>query len=182
MQYFFVAAIGTTLAYFTSSILFDNQFNLGNYNIVTQEVFNAPNDWSPGDITEKTIISTNNGTIDAAVRISMTEVWTDSNDDEIDSSDIPNDAVILNFTTPSRWTKVGNYYYYNYILKSGESTTSLIDSVTLNPNLNESTCVEENGVQTCTSNIQGLYGAHYTLTFTIETVQYDKYQEVWNTN
>ena len=179
---FLVVVIGVTFAYFNSNAIFENQFNLGNYNVVTQEIFTSPDDWSPGDTTPKTLIATNNGTITAAVRVSMEEEWTDSNDDEIDSSLIPNNAVILNYTSPSQWTKVGDYYYYNYSLGAGESTTSLIESVTLNPVLNNVTCVEENGVQTCTSNIQGLAGAHYTLTFTIETIQYDKYEEVWGVN
>ena len=179
---FLVAVIGGTLAYFNSSAIFENQFNLGNYNIVTQEVFTSPSNWSPGDTTPKTITATNNGTINAAVRVKYEEAWTDSNEDEI--SNIPNDAVTINFTTPSKWTynSTDGYYYYNYYLKSGESTSTLTDSVTLNANLNNSSCIEENGVQTCTSNVQGLAGATYTLTFTIETVQYDKYQEVWETN
>ena len=176
-----IGMVSGTLAYFNSSAIFENQFNLGNYNVVTQEVFTSPSNWSPGDTTPKTITATNNGAINAAVRVKIEEAWTDSNGDEI--SNIPNDAVTLNFTTPSRWTydSSDGYYYYNYYLKSGEATTSLIDSVTLNSNLNEANCVEENGVQTCTSDIQGLAGATYTLTFTIETCQYDKYQEVWDT-
>ena len=176
-----IAVVGVTFAYFNSSAIFENQFNLGNYNVVTQEVFTSPSDWAPGDVTPKTLIARNNGTINAAVRVKYEEEWTDSNGDEI--SNIPNDAVILNFTTPSNWTydSSDGYYYYNYYLKAGQTTTSLTDSVTLNSNLNEANCVEENGVQTCTSDIQGLAGATYTLTFTIETCQYDQYQSVWNT-
>ena len=177
-----IAVVGVTFAYFDSSATFENQFNIGNYNVVTQEVFTSPSDWSPGDTTPKTLIARNNGTINAAVRVKYEEAWTDLNGDEINN--IPNDAVILNFTTPSKWTYDANdgYYYYNYYLKSGEATTSLIDSVTLNSNLNSASCVEENGVQTCTSDTQGLAGATYTLTFTIETIQYDKYESIWNTN
>ena len=179
---FVVVAVGVTFAYFNSSAIFENQFNLGNYNIVTQEVFTSPSDWSPGDTTTKTLIARNNGTIPAAVRVKYEEEWTDSNGDEI--SNVPNNAVILNYTTPSSWTynSGDGYYYYNYSLDAGGQTTSLIDSVTLNSNLNNTSCVEENGVQTCTSDAQGLAGATYTLTFTIETCQYDKYQEVWNVN
>ena len=177
-----VIVVGVTFAYFTSSATFNNQFNLGNYSITTQEVFESPDNWAPGDTTPKTITATNNGTIDAAVRVSFTEAWTDENGDSVDSSNIPNDAVTINFTTPSDWTENNGYYYYNYILKPRNTTSSLIESVTLNPNLNNSNCTESNGVKTCTSNLQGLAGYHYTLTFTIETVQYDQYQSVWNTN
>ena len=176
-----IAVVGVTFAYFNSSAIFENQFNLGNYNIVTQEVFTSPSNWSPGDTTPKTITATNNGTINASVRVKIEEAWTDSNGDEI--SNIPNDAVTINFKNPSRWVynSTDGYYYYSYYLKPGEATSTLTDSVTLNSNLNNSSCVEENGSKTCTSNVQGLAGATYTLTFTIETVQYDKYQEVWDT-
>jgi len=176
-----VAVIGGTFAYFNSSATFDNQFSIGDYNVISKEVFTSPSNWSPGDTTPKTITAKNEGTVNAAVRIKYEEAWTDSNGDEINT--IPNDAVILNFTTPSNWTKndTDGYYYYNYYLKSGEETSSLIESVTLNSNLNNSTCVEEDGTQICTNNVQGLAGTTYTLTFTIETVQYDKYQEAWNT-
>ena len=177
-----IVVIGVTFAYFNSNATFQNRFNLGNYNVVTQEVFTSPDNWSPGDTIPKTLIATNNGSIDAAVRVSYIESWTDENGDEVDISDIPNNAVTIDFITPSQWTEDDGYYYYNYILKPGESTSSLIESVTLNPSLNDSSCVEENGVQTCTSNIQGLSGYHYTLTFTIETVQYDQYQTVWGTD
>ena len=176
-----ILVVGATIAYFNSSTSFNNQFNIGDYNVVVREIFTSPSNWAPGDTTEKKIFAKNEGTVDAAVRIKYEETWTDSNGDEITT--IPNDAVILNFTTPSNWTKndTDGYYYYNYYLKSGEETTSFIDSVTLNSDLNNTNCVEENGTKTCTSNVQGLAGATYTLTFTIETVQYDKYQEVWNT-
>ena len=177
-----VVVIGATFAYFTSSATFNNQFNLGNYNITTQEVFTSPDNWSPGDTTPKTLTATNNGTIDAAVRVSYTEEWTDDNGDSVDSSNVPIDAVIINFKSPSDWTESNGYYYYNYILKAGDTTSSLIESVALNSNLNNTSCTESNGVQTCTSNLQGLAGYHYTLTFTIETVQYDQYESVWNTN
>ena len=176
-----ILVVGATIAYFNSSTSFNNQFNIGDYNVVVREIFTSPSNWAPGDTTEKKIFAKNEGTVDAAVRIKYEETWTDSNGDEITT--IPNDAVILNFTTPSNWTKndTDGYYYYNYYLKSGEETTSFIDSVTLNSDLNNTNCVEENGTKTCTSDVQGLAGATYTLTLTIETVQYDRYQEVWNT-
>jgi predicted ribosomally synthesized peptide with SipW-like signal peptide len=177
-----VVVVGATFAYFTSSATFNNQFNLGNYSITTQEVFTSPDNWAPGDTTPKILTATNNGSIDAAVRVSYTEEWTDDNGDPVDSSNIPNDAVTINFTTPSDWTESNGYYYYNYILKAGNTTSSLIESVSLNSNLNNSNCTESNGVKTCTSNLQGLAGYHYTLTFTIETVQYDQYRSAWNTN
>ena len=177
-----IIVVGVTFAYFNTISTFVNRFDLGDYVVTTTEVFESPDNWAPGDTTPKTLVTTNEGTINAAVRVSISESWTDSDGQVVDSNDIPADAVIINFTTPSKWTKVGDYYYYNYYLKAGESTTSLTDSVTLNSNLGTTNCVEENGVESCTANIDGLAGYHYTLTFTIQTAQYDKYKEIWNTN
>ena len=176
-------AVGATFAYFTTTGTFTNLFNLGNYSIVTEEVFESPDDWSPGDTTPKTITTTNAGTINAAVRVKYIDAWYNENDQQILNSGIPNNAVIINFKTPSNWTynSTDGYYYYNYYLKPGESTTSLIESVTLNSSLGEATCTEVNDTKSCRTNIQGLAGFKYKLTFTIETVQYDHYESVWNT-
>jgi len=175
---FLIVIIGVTFAYFSTNAVIENNFSLGNYNIVTHEVFTSPDEWSPGDTTEKVLTVKNEGTITAAVRISYVDGWTDAADEPI--SNVPSDATIINFTTPSDWTKVGDYYYYNTALNPNDETTSLIQSVTLNPSLGTTECEEVNGVEECTSNVQGLAGAHYTLDFTVETVQYDKYKETWN--
>ena len=56
------------------------------------------------------------------------------------------------------WTKVGDYYYYNYKLAPGESTTSFLESVTFNSKTKlDDTCVttEENGVKTLTCSSSG---------------------------
>ncbi|MBQ9319027.1 MAG: hypothetical protein IJR82_05290, partial [Bacilli bacterium] len=96
-------------------------------------------------------------------------------------------AAIINFTNNSDWTKVGDYYYYNYRLAPGQTTDSIIESVTFNAltKLGD-TCItsSENGIKTITCNSSGEDYDHatYKLTVNIETVQYNKYQEAWNTN
>ena len=172
--------IGITFAYFTTTSIYDNLFGVVDYNVITQEVFESPDDWAPGDTIPRSLTAKNDGGVAAAVRVKYTEVWKDENNQAI--SNVPNDAVIINFTTPSDWTKYGDYYYYNYSLNPNAITSSLITGVTLNPNLDTPNCVEANGVESCTSDVQGLEGDKYYLTFTIETVQYDKYQSVWNTD
>ena len=177
-----VIAIGVTFAVFNTQYSFTNKFDLGDYVVTTTEVFQSPDNWSPGDTIPKTLVTTNEGTISAAVRVSINESWTDADGNAVDINDIPNDAVTINFASSDHWIKNGDYYYYKYSLKAGDSTTTLTDSVTLNPELGSTNCVEDNGVESCTSSIGGIEGYHYTLTFTIQTAQYDKYQEIWNTD
>ena len=177
-----VLLIGATIAYFQSSASFDNIFNTGTYKVVTTEVFESPDNWKPGEEIPKTITTRNEGTIDAAVRVSFTEKWEDSEGNDITLS-IPSDAVTINLDNQDDWTKQGNYYYYNYPLKPNKETTSFIKSVTLNAQLGSGDDVE------CTPTADGksvtceatdpLYGAKYTLTLTKETVQYDKYSTIW---
>lgn len=173
------ALVGLTFAYFQSSASFENVFNTGTYKVVTTEVFESPDNWKPGEEIPKTITTKNEGTIDAAVRVSYTEQWLDENDQDI-TSQITAGTAIINLDNTGDWTKEGNYYYYNYILKPTESTSSFMKSVTLNPDLNGVTCTGEGLTRTCESTNPAT-GAKYILTLTKETVQADKYDTIWNT-
>ena len=178
-----VVFIGATIAYFQSSASFDNIFNTGTYKVVTTESFESPDNWKPGEEIPKTITTKNEGTIDAAVRVSYTEKWEDSEGNDI-TSQVASGTAIINLDNTSEWTKEGNYYYYNYILKPNETTSSFMKSVTLNSNIgNDVTCTasQDGLTKTCESSNPAL-GAKYTLTITKETVQADKYKDVWNTN
>ena len=178
-----VVLVGVTIAYFTSSASFENIFNTGTYKVVTTEVFESPDNWAPGQEIPKTITTTNEGTIPAAVRVSYTEQWLDSEDVDI-TDQVDNGTAIINLDNTSDWTKEGNYYYYNYILEPDQTTTSFIRSVTLNPELGEDlTCTtsQDGLTKTCEATNPAL-GAKYILTITKETVQADKYKEIWNTS
>ena len=180
-----VVAVGTTFAYYTSSAVFTNIFNTGTYRVVTTEVFESPSNWAPGEEIPKTITSTNEGTIPAAVRVSFTEQWLDKNNQDITST-ISSGVVTINLDHTNYWIKEGNYYYYKYILDPGQTTKSFIKSVTLNPQIGSG-----NGEMQCTTSQDGLtqdcvatnsaLGAKYVLTITKETVQADEYETVWNT-
>lgn len=175
-----VVVVGATIAYYTSSTSFENVFNTGLYKVVVTEEFVSPDNWAPGETIPKTVTSTNEGTVPAAVRISYTEVWEDENENDITSQITPNPAII-NFDNTNDWTLSNGYYYYNYILNPEDVTSSFISGVTLDPNLNSVTCTGTGNTRTCEATNQAT-GATYKLTLTIETVQADKYQEVWGTN
>ena len=183
---FLVIFVGATFAYFQSNSTFVNIFNTGTYRIVTTEVFESPSNWVPGQEIPKTITSTNEGTIPAAVRVSYTEQWLDSNNQDITNS-ITSGTAIINLDNTSSWIQEGNYYYYKYILNPQDTTRSFIKSVTLNPQIGSG-----NGEMQCTTSQDGLtqecvatnsaLGAKYVLTITKETIQADKYESIWNTN
>ena len=193
-----VGLVGLTIAYFSNTDTIDNLFSTKEYATTYTEEFVSPDNWLPGDTTTKTIVATNTGQIDQAVRISLTEEWKSKNGDTlsglIDSNGILTDeeensdkAAIINFSDNNDWTYDNGYYYYNYKLSPTESTSSLMDSVTFNPKVTlGDTCTEtnNNGLKTitCSSSGDDYDNATYTLTLTIETVQYNKYNEAWNTN
>ena len=177
-----VVVIGATFAYFQSTATFQNLFTAGIYKVVTTEVFESPTNWAPGEEITKTITSTNEGTIPAAVRVSLTEEWLDANNQDI-TSQITDGTVIINYDNTNDWVKEGNHYYYKYILNPTETTTTFIKSVTLNANINDVQCTtsQDGKTQSCEANNPAL-GAKYKLIITKETVQADKYKEVWHTN
>ncbi|MBQ9318948.1 MAG: hypothetical protein IJR82_04890, partial [Bacilli bacterium] len=97
----------------------------------------------------------------------------------------------IHFINDDDWTKVEAdgevYYYYNYKLEPNKKTSKLLDKVTFNPDTNlDDTCIttREGDVTTrvCNSGETGYDGATYTLICTVETVQYNKYTSVWNTD
>ena len=182
--------IGGTIAYYTTSDTFNNEFNTLTYDIETQENFVSPENWTPGTTTPKTVIATNKGTTPAAVRIKLTPSWVDKDGNPLplkDSDD--NDAAIINFATnyENKWVYHDGYYYYKRALNENQSTTSLLKSVTFNPDVNidiQQNCVRDNETHktTCSITSSGYPGGIFTLEVKIETCQYDQYKGIWNTN
>ena len=185
-----IGVVGLTIAYFTNTTTIENEFSTNPYGTTVTEEFVSPTNWLPGTQTDKTLIVTNSGSVDEAVRVSYTENWTSANSNT--EGDLPltqngNRAALIHFTNTNDWTKVGDYYYYNYKLAPSESTSELLDYVTFNPAItNDADCetTANNGTTTitCNSSGDGYDGATYKLTFTIQTVQYDKYNEAWGLN
>lgn len=197
-----ICLIGVTIAYFSNETSLNNEFKTKEYGTVVTETFTSPDNWLPGDTTTKTVVAENTGEVDEAVRISLTESWKTKNNgtlngwihpdgtksDHESASELENDerVAVINLANPSDWTKVGDYYYYNYKLAPNDTTTFL-ESVTFNSKTKlDDTCTEgeNNGVKTITCNSSGndYDNATYTLTINIETVQYNKYNEAWNLN
>ena len=190
-----IGVVGITIAYFSNTTSIDNLFSTKEYGSTIEEVFTSPSNWLPGTTTDKEITVTNSGLVDEAVRISYSEKWIakdgtilsgliDSNGNLTDNTENSEHAAIINFSDNDDWTDSNGYYYYNYKLSPNETTSSLIDSVTFNSKTkNSSNCITNtnNGTKTitCNSTQSGYDGATYTLSFNIETVQYDKYKGTW---
>ena len=162
--------IGGTIAYFTSEATFDNVFTTAVYKTKSTEVFNAPDNWLPGDTVTKTVTTTNEGTIPVAVRVSTSEKWTldDANHTEItmphtfdmgttettdDVRYTDRDLVTLNYNASkgTKWlessdTSDKHLYYYKKLAAGASTETSFLDSVTLNANVATDTQCTTNGV------------------------------------
>ena len=199
-----IGIVGLTIAYFANSTSVENTFTTKEYGTTYTESFVSPENWLPGDTTEKTLVATNTGEVDEAVRISLSETWTPNNSNatltgwihadgtksnHTTENELATDvrAAVINFTENSDWTKVGDYYYYNYKLAPGESTTTFLESVTFNSKTKlDDTCETtiDGGVRTISCNSSGddYDHAKYKLTINIETVQYNKYNDAWNLN
>ena len=199
-----VGLIGLTIAYFSNSTTINNEFITEEYGTTYTQEFVSPDNWLPGDISSNNLDVENIGDLDVAVRISYTEEWIPNNSNETltgwihadgtksnhtTEQELANDvrAALINFANEDDWTKVGDYYYYNYKLAKDYKTSSFIESVTFNPitKLGD-TCTEtqtETGkTVTCNSSGADYDHATYKLTITIETVQYNRYNEAWNLN
>ena len=188
-----VGIVGVTIAYFSNTTSINNLFSTKEYGTTVTEEFVSPDNWLPGTTTDKKINVTNSGKVDEAVRISYTEKWVakdgtilsgliDSNGNLTNNTENSEHAAIINFSDNGDWNYSNGYYYYNYKLSPNNTTSTLIDSVTFNSKVkNSSNCttIDNNGTKTitCNSTNNGYDGAIYTLTFKVETIQYDKYKE-----
>ena len=182
-----LAVIGGTLAYFTTTTTINDIFKTAIYQNEITEVFEAPENWTPGTTTDKTVKVTNTGSIDMAVRVSYTEKWITSNNKELSLKDENGEvASIINFNDD--WTKDEDGYYYfgskenKTVLKPGETSTSFMSGVTFNPNIVSSlseTVSQDGKTVTYTSTGNGYDNAQYILVVKLDTIQYDQADNIW---
>ena len=68
-----IGLVGLTIAYFANSTSVDNVFTTQPYGTTVTEEFTSPSNWLPGEEVDKTIVATNTGNVDEAVKISLSE-------------------------------------------------------------------------------------------------------------
>ena len=94
---------------------------------------------------------------------------------------MPSGTVIINYTNQNEWILHDGYYYYYDTLKPGDTTSTFIESVTLNPNIGDISCTGTGEEKVCESTSSST-GNKYRLSVKVETAQANKYKEVWNTD
>lgn len=123
-----VGALGSGAA-FTSAYLISgdkevNSFNATKVDMGIEEDYNKPSNPQPGDVISKKPRAVNNSSIDVYVRMRA----------EVSNADLL-EPIVAN----SGWTlKSDGFYYYNKVLKPGEKTNNLFESVTIKKN-----CIKE---------------------------------------
>ncbi len=187
-----VGVLGGTIAYFTSSATFNNQFNTKPYSTKVTETFESPDNWTPGSVTDKKVNVQNTGEVEIAVRVKLQGSWDRGLNGKVGEMDGQEDAAILNFASDyqTNWKKGSDgWYYYQQKLGQNATTTDLLESVKFNEKaVNTADCTDEGTVgqgessHTCTSAGTGYDGAKYTLVVTVETLQADAVQTVWGTD
>ncbi|MBP5633375.1 BspA family leucine-rich repeat surface protein [Candidatus Saccharibacteria bacterium] len=179
-----VAALGVTIAYNHDSSTLANEFRLGAYEVTTSEVFVSPNNWQPGDETEKTLTVSNNSDEDIMVRVKYKGVWRNA----ADTRNLPpeKDGVELAqivLQNQSDWELKGDgYYYYKNALAPNSATSSLFQKVVLNPDANfgvDNVCTSTSTGTVCEKPANIYEGAKYHLKITAESVQADAADEAW---
>lgn len=151
-----LAAVGGTWAYFSQTAAITNPFNTGKYGGSVIEHFNPSDgdDWQPGATVDKEVIAQNTGDQPLLVRVKMAETWSrnemagtlpniTSADgeaflvvDQVDAEDgntVGDQTVVhKNFADNSKWEEgEDGYWYYKGQLAPGASTEALLESVTL---------------------------------------------------
>lgn len=118
-----MGVVGGTVAYLvTNTTPVVNTFEPGYVKCVINEDFND------GDTVKENVTVTNTGNVDAFIRAAIIVTWNSGNDivATVPENDI--DYKITGLENNTKWTKVGDYYYYNEKVSPGETTSNLFDS------------------------------------------------------
>lgn len=179
--------VGISFAYFSSTTSFVNEFQTLEYGTSVIQNIVSPDNWIPGSTIDKYLKVTNTGNVDAAVKVSYTEKWLSKKGDELPLTQENQPLVQVHWINTDDWIQDGNTYYYKYKLVHGQETSKLFDYIIFNPSTStDLSCVTRTEgdltIRTCGTSEDSYDGATYTITFTIDTVQYNKYTEAWNTD
>ncbi len=179
-----VGIVGGTIAYFSGVANFENVFQSQTFKTVATETFDAPENWTPGTITPKTIEVKNEGKVPVVVRVTeVSKEWAKSDGTKINEPDGAEKGAIIHYSNTDKWKKLtgnDNVYYYYEVLNQNAIAPSYIESVEYNErvssNSDGSVCTEttgENNKKIITCEAKDYAGATYKLTLKVETVQAD---------
>lgn len=143
--------VGGTFAVNHDFSIFENQFQLATDTAEFVDTFDSPDEWTPCEETPKTAIATNKNDTPRYVRMKIDDYWRLKNsqisDDDHTTSELDktwtddqsrvHSYAEINFQNEEDWAHAqdGWYYFRNPIAKD-ESTSSLLESVTFNCEVN----------------------------------------------
>ena len=126
-------AVGGTIAYNSNLAFFNNLFHL-KYGETKSIDITPPDNWKRCDTAPKEVTTTNDSTFNIRVRLRYDEFWRDSADENYLPLTHDGEAVaVVNLQNEDDWED-GNdgWMYWKGELAPGESTRSLLQSVTYN--------------------------------------------------
>ena len=146
-----LAMVVGTLAYFSKTMSIDNPFSTKKYGGETVEKFTPENNWEPGGQVTKEVQAKNTGDYDLWVRVKFDEKW-ERDGNVIEGTKLSSTDATKFFPTSANasaeggssvykhlvgvekgeWEKGDDgYFYYKTTLKKDQSTSLLLDYVTL---------------------------------------------------
>lgn len=146
-----LAIVGCTWAYYSNSSSIDNQLSTKAYGSTITETFTPRDDWQPGQKVDKVFAVKNTGGSDLVVRVKMDEAWARSSanfktlssttakngiftvnqEDETDGLVDADATVVAKELNATGWVFHDGYWYYNAVLTAGDTTSALLNSITL---------------------------------------------------
>ena len=126
----------TVVALWQSNFSVENRFPIEHLDVSIEEEFNPPENWDGSPVVKKAVFK-NEGTIPAVVRVQIVENF-NLNDKLLSTkyTDAQNaEKDIVEKTLSKDWHKNGDWYYYNKILDSNESTSPFLDGIKYEPSL-----------------------------------------------
>lgn len=182
-----VAAIGWTIAYSRDQTIFNNDFELAKGEVTYTETFKSPDNWKSCDEVSKELVITNNSDVPVNARFKMKGYWkkngsTSTNqNNEISPVINGQEVAIVNFQNENDWEQKGEWYEYKNVLQKGESTSSLLKSVTLSCDLNLSGEVSYSQDGKTSISGESIYNnARYKLDLTAQTIASNQKTDAWS--
>ena len=180
------AAIGTTVAFLSDSVNFNNDFHLAKGETEFVETFKSPDNWKSCDTTQKELVITNKSDVPVVARFKMEEYWkrngstSSDHTNEISPTYHGYKVAIINFQNQNDWEQKGEWYVYKNVLQKNESTSSLLASVTFNCAVNMAGAMSysQDG-KSATTGVNDYANAHFHLNITAQTIQSGNQDGAW---
>ena len=170
------ALIGGTIAVSQDRSILDDIFHLKYGSTESTETFDSPQDWKRCDESPKTVVTTNNSTFPIRVRLSYDEYWLAADD----ATYLPvapggNRLTTINLQNQNDWED-GNdgWMYWKGTLAPGDSTRSLLKSVTYNCDSGtavETICRDTPTGHVCEQPVDPYEDASYHVFVTVQTTE-----------